>query len=100
MAEQVRRTIHYTELPDLPSDHLLRREWDHFRRELPRLLAEGHEGKFALLKGEEIVGLYATKEEARRAGYQKFLLDSFMVQQILSEEPLLRLSPACWPCYK
>lgn len=98
MPEPLRRTIHYTELPDLPPGHLLQREWDFFRRELPRLLAEGHEGKVALVKGEEVVGLYPTREAAMCAGYEKFLLDTFMVHKILTEEPMLRLSPACWPC--
>jgi hypothetical protein len=98
MPEPSRRTIHYTELPDLPPDHLLRHEWDFFRRELPRLLTEGHEGAFALLKGEEIIGLYPTQADALRAGYEKFLLEPFLVHAIRTEEPLLRLSPYCWPC--
>jgi len=99
LSEPSRRTVHYTELPDLPAGHLLEREWNFYRREVPRLLAEGHEGKFALLKGEEIIGLYPTWEAASGVGYQKFLLESFMVQPILTEEPLLRLSPYCWPCH-
>jgi hypothetical protein len=98
MPEPLRRTIPYTELPDLPPDHLLRREWDFFRRELPRLLAEGHEGEVALLKGEQLVGVYPTREDALRAGYEQFLLEPFLVHPIRSEEPLLRLSPYCWPC--
>jgi len=98
MPEPVRRTIHYTELPDLPPDDPLRQEWNYFRRELPRLLAEGHEGKFALLRGEEIIGLYPTQDDALRAGYETFLLEPFLVHAIRIEEPLLRLSPYCWPC--
>src|SRR4051794_30704066 len=98
MPEPVRQTIHHTQLPDFPPGHLLGREWDFFRRELPRLLAEGHEGEFALLKGEEVVGLYPTRDNALRAGYHKFLLEPFLVHAIRTEEPLLRLSPYCWPC--
>lgn len=93
MSQPVRRTIHYTEVPDLSPDDLLYREWKTFRRELPRLLAEGHEGKFVLLKGDAIIGLFATQNEALNTGRQLYLLQPFMVQQALTEEPLLRISP-------
>src|ERR1051325_8222043 len=98
MPEPLRRTIHYTELADLPPDHPLRREWDVFRRELPRLLAEGREGEFALLKGEEIIGFYPTQQDAVRAGYARFLSETFMVHEIRTEEPILTLPWYCWPC--
>jgi hypothetical protein len=92
------RVIHYTQLPDKPPNHPTEREWNFFRRELPRLLAEGHEGKWALLKGEEIVGLYATDREAVQAGYAKFLLEQFLVHQIRTWEPLLLTAWSFWPC--
>jgi hypothetical protein len=94
-----RRTIHYTELPDWLPDSPGAQEWDTFRRELPRLLAEGHEGKFALIKGDTIAGIYPTSDEGVRAGYAKFgLNDIFLVQPIRTWEPLLRLPWECWPC--
>ena len=99
MPEALRRTIHYTELPEMSPHDLLRREWDSFRRDLPRLLAEGHEGEFALLRGEELIGLYPSQDDALRAGYDKFLLEPFLVHAIRTEEPLLRISPYCWPCH-
>jgi len=40
-----RQTIHYTELPEDASESPIAREWNFYRREAGRLLAEGHEGK-------------------------------------------------------
>jgi hypothetical protein len=85
-------TIHYTELPDAKPDSPVYREWNTFRREVGRLLREGHAGKFVLIKGKEIVGIWNTRQEASAIGYQRFLLSGFIVQQIREREPLLR-----WP---
>jgi hypothetical protein len=85
------QTIPYTELPDLKPDDQLFHEWNTYRKELPRLLAEGHEGKIILLKGTEIIGLYDSMDAAHIAGLKRFLLQPFMLHQILSREPLLRI---------
>src|SRR4051812_337473 len=58
-------TIHYTELPEGRPDSPLYQEWNFYRREVGRLLAEGHEGRWALIKGEGIVGIWDTEAEAR-----------------------------------
>jgi len=91
MEQPGKRCIHYTELPDAKPDDVYFDEWNTFRRELPRLLAEGHEGKFALLKGPEVIGIYDTWEAGRLAGLQKYLLQGFLVQPIRTWEPLLRV---------
>jgi hypothetical protein len=93
-----RPTIHYTELTDLPPDNPLYTEWKTYRHELPRLLAEGHEGKFILIKGTSIIGLYSSDREANVEGCRRFLMQSFLIQQILTEEPILFVSPHCHPC--
>jgi hypothetical protein len=64
-------------------------EWNTYRREAGRLLAEGHEGRFVLIKGEEIVGIWDNHNEAMDEGYRRFLLTGFLVQQIRTWEPLL-----------
>src|ERR1044071_2322855 len=92
------RTIHYTELTDMPSDDPLGREWNYVRGELPRLLAEGHEGKWGLVQNEKIVGIYTTDREATQAGYARFQLEQFLIHQIRTWEPLLLLSWPCWTC--
>jgi hypothetical protein len=42
-------TIHYTQMQDLPPDSSLFHELKTYRRELPRLLAEGLEGHYVLI---------------------------------------------------
>jgi hypothetical protein len=91
-------TIHSTKLPDVPPDDPLYGEWNFIRRQLPRLLAEGHEGKWAVVKREEIVALYPTEREALTAGHTTFPLQHFLVQPIRTWEPLLQTSPYCWAC--
>jgi hypothetical protein len=88
-------TIPYTELPDVPVNDPLYHEWNTYRRELPGLLAEGHEGKFVLIKGESILGLFSTLDDAMIAGYARFLREPFRVQQVRSKEPLIRLPLRC-----
>lgn len=42
----------------------------------------GKEGKYVLIHGAEIAGLWDTYEDAIQAGYQKFGLGPFLVKQI------------------
>ena len=70
-------------LGDAPPGSPIKVEWDFFRRELPRLLAEGHEGRWVLIKGEEIIGLFDTFREARSVGTRSYGLAPMLVQQIL-----------------
>ncbi len=93
-----RRTIHYTELTEAEPGSPLFLEWNTYRREVGRLLAEGHEGKFVLIKGEQIVGFFDTFDSACDAGVRAYLLQPFLAHQILTEEPLLSLPACCWPC--
>ena len=39
-------------------------EWNFYRREVGRLLAEGQEGSWLLIKGDDIIGIWDTQEEA------------------------------------
>ena len=43
-------------------------------------------GKFALVKGHEIVGLYDKEEEAFSEAYRRFRLSGFMIKQVLEHE--------------
>jgi hypothetical protein len=80
---------------ELRPDSPLKVEWELFRRERPRLLAEGHEGRWVLVKGQELVGVFDTWEEAGRVGVQKFGVVSMLVQQICRRHKLLRQG-ACY----
>jgi hypothetical protein len=81
-------TIHYTELAAAPPDSPIATEWNFYRRQVGRLLAEGHEGKWVLIKGEQIVGMWATFEEAIEVQRS---LPPAVLKQILTREPLLRI---------
>jgi hypothetical protein len=81
--------IPYTSLPQASPDSPLFAEWDTYRREVGRLLAEGNEGRFVLVKGQQIVGLYAGEGEALDHGYRMFPCQAFLVHQLRKREPLL-----------
>ena len=83
--------VHYTELPEAKPEDMLGREWNTYRREVGRLLAEGQAGRFALIKAEEILGVYDSWEAAREVGLQRFLMQPFLVHEIRAEEPYLRI---------
>lgn len=89
--------VHYTELREAQPGEPLADERNTYRREVGRLLAEGQEGKFALIKGTNIVGLFDTCEAARGVGLKQWLLQPFLVQQILTEEPYLRMRGLNFP---
>jgi hypothetical protein len=86
-----KRTIHDTELPRSRPNKPIDLEWETYRREVGRLLAEGHEGKLVFIKGNDIIGVYDTKDEAMDEGRRRYLLDRRLVQQIRTWEPVIRL---------
>lgn len=94
-----RPTIPYTEMPDQPPGSACYEEWKTYRREVERLLAENQEGRFALIKGDEIVGVFDTREEAEELGQQQFPATPFLVKPIRSREPLMRVAGQliAWP---
>jgi hypothetical protein len=54
-----------------------------YRRELSRLVADGHIGRFALIKGDVIFGVLDTWADANQAGLDRFGLDQpFCIQKI------------------
>jgi hypothetical protein len=90
MSEPGYPTIHYTELPPPRPGSGLAVEWEAYRREVGRLLAEGYEGRHVLMKGEAILGIYDTHDQALEAGYVRFLNQPFLVHQIQTRERLYR----------
>jgi hypothetical protein len=93
MASQTQpdRTIHYTKLPASQGDKPGDVEYETYRREVGRLLAEGHEGKFALIKNDQVVGLYESFDAANVEGRKRWLWEAFCVKQLLTWEPILRI---------
>jgi hypothetical protein len=91
------RGVHYTELPEAQPGEPLAEEWSTYRRLVGRWLAEGREGRHVLIKGAEIIGIFATSDEATAAGLQRFLLQPFYVHPIRAEEPYLRIRGINYP---
>jgi hypothetical protein len=98
MNEVGRRTIPYSELPEMNDGGPLREEGNTYRREVARLLAEGHEGKFILIKGDQEVSLHNSWDAARQAGLRLYLMEPFLVHEVRSDEPILRLRRYTSPC--
>jgi hypothetical protein len=61
------------------TDHL-KTELETYEQNKENLL--GKEGKFVLIHGKEIAGLWDTYEDALQAGYQQFGMKPFLVKQI------------------
>ena len=92
-------TLHYSELPEANPDSPLFVEWNTYRREVGRRRAEGQEGRFVLIKGEQILGLFESQEDARGHGYRTFHNQPFLVHQLREREPLFRCLSVCL-CHK
>jgi hypothetical protein len=74
-----------------------------YLRELPRLLTEGHAGRYALIKGDDVVSVWDTQRDVLQAGYDRFDLDPFTVKKIDPRDPerlaaiRSKVSAACPP---
>jgi len=65
--------------------HSLQKELATYEREKSRLVSES-EGKFALVHGDHVAGVWDTYEDALKAGYGQFGLEPFLVKQIQAIE--------------
>jgi hypothetical protein len=82
------KTIHYTQLPPAQPGSQLAREWETYRREVGRLLAEGLEGRWVLVKGDQVLAFFDTYDAARDAGSRLFLQQPHLIHQVFAEEPI------------
>jgi hypothetical protein len=89
-------TIHFSELLPAIAGSPIAQEWEFFRRDVGRLIAEGHEGKWVLIKGEQIIGFFEAQREALDEGYKRFLRTGFVVNQIRTRYPVLRAPLRGW----
>ena len=85
-----RPTIHWTDLAEAPPGSRIATEWNFYLKQVGRLLAEGHEGRWVLIKGEEIIGIWDTQKEADQVRVQRFLKQDVLIHQVLTFEPVLR----------
>ena len=56
-------------------------ELETYERQKQQLVAES-EGKFVLIHGSEVAGVWDTYNDALKAGFEKFQLNPFLVKQI------------------
>jgi hypothetical protein len=84
------QTIHYLDQPEPRPGDLLFAEWTTYRREAGRLLKEGKEGLYLLIKGDEVVGMWPTHEDAMAEGYDRFGYQPFLVHRLREREQVLR----------
>jgi hypothetical protein len=68
-----------------------------YYRELPRLVAEGGEGKTVLIKGKKILGIWDTNEEAFNAGLEKLGLGVLFLAQPIESRNIERMAPLFAP---
>lgn len=51
-------------------------------RALPRLLSEGEDGRFVVVKGGELFGVWDTQQDAIQVGRERFPDNKFLAQEI------------------
>jgi hypothetical protein len=66
-------------------------EWATYLAHKQELLRQ--EGQWVVIRGEQILGIRASYEEALRLGYEKAGYVDFLVHQILTNEPIYLLPP-------
>jgi len=50
------------------------------------------------VKGDAIIGIFDTEDEARAIALQKYLMQPCLIHQVRSREPLVRMSMRFWEC--
>ncbi len=90
MAWKPARGCPVEQLPDLPPDDKYALEWKTYKREVVRLVAEGNEGKFVLIRGDAIIGIWDRREDAMAVGYERFGYTAIYVHEINAIEPIYR----------
>ena len=66
----------------MKAEEVFRDEIATYLRELPRLVEEGHAGRHAVIKGNEIVSIWDTQRDAMQASREKFGLELAPVVKI------------------
>jgi len=63
---------------------------------LPELME--HQGRYVLIKGEEVISVMDTYNDALKLGYERFGLEPFFVSCIQPPEQALFISREVTPC--
>jgi hypothetical protein len=65
----------------------LERERQTYEEKKTELLA-GAAGKYVVIHGDQVIGVWDTQDDALRAGYERFGLEPFLVKQVTEVEPV------------
>ena len=74
----------------------LEQEQAAYVRELPKLL--GSEGRYVLVHGDQVIGVYDTYSDALQLGYEKCGLTPFLVRRIQAVEQVHNFTRDITPC--
>ena len=74
----------------------LEKELETYRQHLSEWT--GSEGKYVLIKGDEIAGLFSSYDDALMEGYRRYELGSFLVKQISAFQQAQFVSRLHSPC--
>ena len=74
----------------------LEKELETYKKKLPELKQD--EGKFVLIKGEEVIDTFTSYEDAIKEAYKRFKLEPFLVKQIHIIEQVQFISRSIKPC--
>jgi len=74
----------------------LEQELETYKAKLAELTA--NEGKFVLIQGSDVAGVFDTYADAIKEGYEKFGLKPFLVKQIHAVERIQFVSRFIDPC--
>ena len=74
----------------------LEKELETYQRKRPQLLVD--EGKFVLIHGDEVSGVWDTYEDALKVGYEKYGLKPFLVKRIEAVDSI-NYSTRYIPCH-
>ena len=78
--------------------NILSLELETYKKNKPQLIAAS-EGKYVLIKGEQVFGVYADEQEATQKGFDEFGYNCpFFVRQITKREPVLHIKGINVPC--
>lgn len=86
--------LHYSELSPACSKDLSAAEWNAYLRMVGDLLKNGHAGKWVLIAGEELVGVWDT-EDGALAARERFGV--MFVKQVLEYERVYRVTRVFHP---
>ena len=74
----------------------LEKELETYKNKLPELKQD--EGKYVLIRGDEVIDTYTSYEDAIKEGYRRFNLEPFLVKQIHSIEQIQFITRSINPC--